>query len=352
VEKAPLLGQFLVDAIQEYAIFLVEPDGTIGSWNAGAERIKGYTAQEVLGRHLSLFYTAEDVAAGEPQRLLREAEAHGHVEAEGWRVRKNGTRFWAATVLTALRDDDGRLMGFAKVTRNRSEKKAWEDELARSNADLEVFAGVISHDLREPLQLITAFAEILRDRLEDDPDDRELADRIVRAGRRMREMLDGVRAWAHLGGRSGAIRDVDLAALTASVVDSLGPLLTERGIELELGELPTVSGDPAQLGQVLQNLIGNAAKFGATTVQITATGGDGDTVISVADDGPGIPPARADEIFDMFSRLDPEAGVPGSGIGLAIAARVLDRHGGRIWVEDRPGGGSVFRFSLPPAPAA
>jgi signal transduction histidine kinase len=117
-------------------------------------------------------------------------------------------------------------------------------------------------------------------------------------------------------------------------------------------DLPTVRGDGGQLGQVLQNLIGNAAKFGATRVEVSAAGENGAWVISVTDDGPGIPPEHAEEIFGMFSRLDPEAGVPGSGIGLAIAARVLERHGGRIWVEGRPGGGSVFRFSLPPEPAA
>ena len=343
----------LVDAVQEYAIFMLDPDGRVASWNRGAARIKGYTAAEVLGRPLSTFYTAEDVAAGEPQRLLRAAAEHGHAEAEGWRVRKDGSRFWAAVVLNALRDTDGDLVGFAKVTRDRSENKAYEDELARSNADLEVFAGVVSHDLREPLQLITAFAEILRERMtRTDPESRELVERIARAGLRMREMLDGVRAWSRVGAGAQDMDDVDLDALAAAVLGTLQPSLSERGVEVVCDDLPTVRGDGGQLGQVLQNLIGNAAKFGATRVEVSAARENGAWVISVTDDGPGIPPELADEIFGMFSRLDAESGVPGSGIGLAIATRVLERHGGRIWVEERPGGGSVFRFSLPPAPAA
>ena len=342
----------LVDAVREYAIFLLDPQGRIASWNRGAERIKGYTAEEVLGRPLSTFYTPQDVAAGEPERLMREAERHGDAQAEGWRVRKDGSRFWASVVLTALRDDDGRLVGFGKVTRDRTESKAYEDELARSNADLEVFAGVISHDLREPLQLITAFAEMLQERMAGaDAHSRELVDRMAAAGRRMREMLDGVRAWSRVGASAEAMSDVELGPLAATVVGSLRPALSERGVEVVLGDLPTVRGDAPQLGQVLQNLIGNAAKFGATRVDVSAQRDNGDWVISVADDGPGVPPEHAEEIFGMFSRLGTEPGVPGAGIGLAIAARVLERHGGRIWVEARRGGGSVFRFSLPPEPA-
>jgi PAS domain S-box-containing protein len=344
--------RLLVEAVEDYAIFMLDPDARIVSWNAGARRIKGYEADEVLGRPLSLFYTSEDVEAGEPQRLLDQARRQGHVAAEGWRVRKDGSRFWATATISALRGDDGNLLGYAKITRDRSASKAYEDELARSNADLEVFAGVISHDLREPLQLITAFAELLDERLADaDTDIRRLVERIGRAARRMREMLDGVRAWSRVGGPSArGMHDVDLTELTADVVDTLGPALAERGIEITVGTLPTVRGDGPQIGQVLQNLIANAAKF-ASRVEVSAERENGAWVISVADDGPGIPPNKGEEIFGMFTRLDRESSAGGSGIGLAVAARVVGRHGGRIWVERRPGGGSVFRFSLPPEPA-
>jgi PAS domain S-box-containing protein len=347
--------RLLVEAVEDYAIFMLEPDGAIASWNAGARRAKGYEAEEVLGRPFTIFYTPEDRAAGLAQRLLDEANEHGHASAEGWRVRKDGTRFWASVVLTALRDDDGELMGFGKVTRDISERKAYENELARSNADLEAFASIISHDLREPLQLVVAFAELLGDRLEDaDPEQRMMAERILRAGRRMREMLDDVREWSRVGGAGAGAgsQEVDLAAVAAAVADSIAITLAEHGVDLVVGDLPTVRGDEPQLGQVLQNLIGNAAKFGAKRVELSDEPRQGMWVISVADDGPGVPPDQAEEIFAMFARLHGSADVAGSGIGLAVCRKVVERHGGEIWVEPRVGGGSVFRFSLPRAPAA
>ena len=155
--------------------------------------------------------------------------------------------------------------------------------------------------------------------------------------------IDVTRDRSGLRGRAGA--------LAAAVVGTLQPTLAERGVAIVCGGLPTVRGDGPQLGQVLQNLIGNAAKFGATRIEVDAAQEGESWVVSVADDGPGVPPDRAEEIFGTFARLEADPGVPGSGIGLAIAARVLERHGGRIWVEGRPGGGSVFRFSLPPEPA-
>jgi PAS domain S-box-containing protein len=354
LREVELPFRLLIEAVEDYAIFMLEPDGTIASWNAGAQRAKGYSADEVVGRSFAIFYAPDDVAAGEPQRLLDEAAEHGHAVGEGWRVRKDGSRFWAAVVLTALRDDSGELVGFAKVTRDISERKATETELARSNADLDAFASVVSHDLREPLQFVVAFAEILGERLEDrDPELREMAERILRAGRRMREMLDGVRAWSQVGARGPAApQEVDLSRVAPAVVESLGMTLAEHGVQVVVGDLPVVQGDEAQLGQVFQNLIGNAAKFGAGQVEITAEQRDGAWVISVADNGPGVPPDQAEEIFTMFRRLEGSSVVPGSGVGLAVCRKVLERHGGEIWVEPRPGGGSVFAFSLPQAPAA
>jgi PAS domain S-box-containing protein len=352
LREVELPFRLLVEAVEDYAIFMLEPDGTIASWNVGSRRAKGYAAEDVLGRPFTIFYTPEDVAAGVPERLLCEAAENGHAVSEGWRVRRNGSRFWASVVLTALRDDDGELIGFGKVTRDVSGRKAYETELARSNADLDAFASVVSHDLREPLQFVVAFAELLGERL-DDPEQREMAERILRAGRRMREMLDGVRAWSRVGAHGASRpRDVDLAGLASSVVESLAVTLAEHGVGVVVGDLPTVRGDEAQLGQVFQNLIGNAAKFGATHLEITADQRDGAWVISVADDGPGVPPDQAEAIFTMFRRLQGSAVVPGSGVGLAVCRKVIERHDGEIWVEPRPGGGSVFSFSLPQAPAA
>jgi PAS domain S-box-containing protein len=347
--------RLLVDAVEDYAIFMLSPDGRVASWNAGAGRLKGYDAEEILGRHFSVFYTPEDREAGTPQYLLDRAARDGHVSAEGWRVRSDGSRFWARVVITAMRDAHGDLVGFGKVTRDRTERKAHEEEIARSNEELEAFVGVVSHDLREPLQVIAAFAELLTRRLaaSGDAESRTMAERIDRSATRMRQLVDGVRAYASVGGRELVMDTVDLGVMARDVLDGLSMRLDEAGVEVVVGPLPTLRGDATHLGQVLQNLVDNAAKFGATQVRISARRGPAEWVVEVADDGPGIPAREAGRVFEMFARLGEDAEASGSGIGLAICKKAVEAHGGRIWVRPNhgpPAGGSVFAFSLP-APA-
>ena len=219
------------------------------------------------------------------------------------------------------------------------------DELSRSNADLEQFAHVAAHDLQGPLRTLTGFSETLLDRRGqlDPADADELLRRIATGGRRMSEMLDGVLEYSRVAGPELVREEVDLGAVLAEVRESLAAELGERGTRIVAGSLPTVSGDRVQLRQLLQNLLSNASRFGKTVEVGAAREGDY-WELHVRDDGPGIPADDAERIFEMFERLD--ARDDGSGLGLALCRKIVERHGGRIWLADS-GSGADFRFSLP-----
>jgi PAS domain S-box-containing protein len=356
--------RLLVDRVQDYAIFRLTPDGHVATWNVGAERLKGYRADEILGRHFSCFYTDADVQAGKPERLLRTAEAEGRVEDEGWRVRKDGSRFWADVVITALRDEAGKLRGFAKIARDMTERRRAEEqlrrtaaELARSNADLEQFAYVASHDLQEPLRMVASYTQLLARRYAGrlDADADEFIGYAVGGAKRMQRLIDDLLTYARVGSAPYVPVPTDTGALVDQVVADLRLTLDEEGAVISRGPLPIVPGDPRQLGEVFQNLIGNALKYRGPEpprVELTAERQGAEWLFSVRDNGIGIDPAQADRIFLIFQRLHAQADYEGTGLGLAICKRVIERHGGRIWVESRPGAGATFRFTLPAAAAA
>jgi len=224
--------------------------------------------------------------------------------------------------------------------------------LKRSNEDLERFAYVASHDLQEPLRMVVSYMELLErrhgDRLEDEA--REFMAFAVDGARRMQRMISDLLAYSRVNTRGEAFGPVDLGVVVAEVVQELDAAAREAGATVEVGPLPTVSGDRSQLAMVLRNLIGNALKFhgeAAPEVRISATASDGWCTIAVADNGIGIAPDHQERAFIIFQRLNSQVRFPGSGIGLSIAKRVVERHGGRIWVESQPDSGSTFFFALP-----
>jgi light-regulated signal transduction histidine kinase (bacteriophytochrome) len=265
--------------------------------------------------------------------------------------RRDGSEFPVEISLSPLHTDAGVLVSAA--IRDVSERKRAEQDLRRTNAELERFAYVASHDLSEPLRVIAGFSELIARRYRGQLD--EEADRLIGfmiAGvERMQALIDDLLAYSRAGRAPLHAVDVDAAELVEDVLAELAVQIAEHGTIVEVGPLPTVCAEPIQLRQVFQNLVSNAVKF--TTgegprVSISASRGPSCWSFAVQDNGPGIDPRQVERIFEIFQRLHGRS-TPGTGIGLAIAKLVVERHGGVIDVEPAPGGGSVFRFTVPDA---
>lgn len=362
----------LVQEVEDYAIFGLDPAGRVVSWNAGAERIKGYHAEEILGESFSRFYPEEDVERGKPERNLRIAEEEGRFTDEGWRVRKDGSKFWADVVITALRGADGLLRGFAKVTRDATDRKRAQDEIRRLNEDLErrvvertaelkaaneeleSFAYSVSHDLKAPLRAINGFAAIVRNRYGDELNDevRHYLDNIVQAGERLDRLIDALLDYSRLG-REGVRREaVPLQEILAEILEGFSARIAQSDAAVVLPEdLPVVRGDPTLLTQIFWSLLDNALLYRRREVPLHVTvswQAEGDfSTVAVADNGIGIPPEHREMIFNLFQRLHEDDEYPGTGIGLARVKKSAELLGGRVWVEPTPGGGSTFRIRLP-----
>jgi PAS domain S-box-containing protein len=343
--------RLLVESIQDYAVFMIDPDGHVVTWNAGAERLKGYRADEIIGQHFACFYPVEDQAKA--NRLMKTAATDGRASDEGWRVRKDGSRFWADAALTAIRDRDGQLLGFAKVTRDRTELRQTAEELARTNAELETFSYSVSHDLRAPLRAMNGYAQAL---LEDhaaalDPEGRRLLAVVRDNAQRLGEMIDALLTFSRLGRQPLQSAPLDMTDLARSVVDELRHGAKDHAPEVHIDPLPAATGDRTLIRQVLANLLGNAFKFArgrpAPRIEIGARSAGGDVVYLVRDNGAGFDMHYADKLFQVFSRLHHQDEFEGTGIGLALAQRIIQRHGGRIWAEGVPNQGATFYFTLP-----
>ncbi|MCW2958988.1 MAG: domain S-box protein [Solirubrobacterales bacterium] len=349
----------LVSSVRDYAIFMLDATGHILTWNAGAEQLKGYRPDDVIGRHFSLFYTAEDRARDHPAFELETAVREGRYEEEGCRVRKDGSTFWASVTITAVPDDDGRLRGFAKVTRDLTERKRSEDalrdavtELRRANEDLERFASVAAHDMTDPLRTISGFAEMLL-RADRSPElAREFAQHIYDSSVRLTGMLRGLLTYARAGAASQDAERVDVADVVQQTLGDLTALTDERSARITV-DVPAgsqVQATADDLRNVLQNLVSNAIKFGdpeRPTVTVTAEpAGAGSLRIAVTDNGSGVAESDRERIFNAFERSATAIGSSGYGLGLAICLRLVERHGGQIGVENAREG-STFWFTLP-----
>jgi PAS domain S-box-containing protein len=471
----------LVDGVQDYAIFMLDPSGTVVSWNDGAERIKGYTAAEIIGQNFSCFYVQEDVDRGVPAEELRVAAAQGRTEVERLRVRKDGTRFLANLVFTAARDSSGALLGFSEISRDVSERKETEaryrglleaapdamivvnqggeivllnvqaekqfgyprdellgqkvtniipegfaerliadgtrsaadalaqqigtgielsarrkdgsafpieimlspleskegilvtaairdiserkkseddqlhtlGELKRSNDELEHFAYVASHDLQEPLRMVASYTELLakryKGRLDSDADD--FIAYAVDGSNRMQRLINDLLAYSRAGANPKPSRRISSEDALQTALTNLQATIVESSAVVSHDSLPLVTMDDTQLTQVFQNLIGNAIKYRGTEVprvHISAASTTGtEWVFSVRDNGLGIEPQYFEKIFVLFQRLHGRGEFAGTGIGLAICKKMLERLGGRIWVESEASNGSTFHFAVP-----
>jgi PAS domain S-box-containing protein len=370
VVAAERLYGLLVSSVRDYAIFALDAGGHIITWNAGAERIKGYTPDEIIGRHFSVFYPPEDVAAGKTVWELEVATREGRVEDEGWRVRKDGTRFWANVVITALRGEDGELVGFAKVTRDLTERRTAEQraiEDARRVAEAEAanrakteFLTTMSHELRTPLNAIGGYAELLALGIGGPltVDQKDYIDRIRRSQQHLLAIVTDLLNFGRIEGGELTydIEPIQLSAIIDAVFPMIEPQATARDVRLERGSCPVdalVLADKAKVEQILLNLLTNAVKFTAAGGRIAVSCGvsNGQATLVVLDTGVGIPADKLEAIFEPFVQLGRTLTSlqEGAGLGLAISRDLARAMGGDITVESAPGEGSVFTVRLPRA---
>ncbi|MEO9322536.1 PAS domain-containing sensor histidine kinase [Nocardioides sp. C4-1] len=331
----------LVEQVVDYAIIGLDRAGEVVSWNAGAERLKEYPTAEALGQHFSIFYTADDRADGLPQRLLQRALDDGHVEHTGWRVRRGGTQFWGNVVITALRDDDGRVTGFAKVIRDLTAQKRFEE--AR-----ESFFHAFAHDFRAPVAAIAGFAEVFHDA---DPElAADLVDRIGTNARRLVDMTNDLVEHSRLAARSTAAPTrLRLHDVVDGVARGLGDGAAGR-IDVAVGDV-VLHADRSALERVLVNLLSNALKYSAaeTTVGVAAAVLRDRVMLVVADRGRGIDALDLPHIFDEFQRGRLSEDDGGHGIGLASVRRLVEAMEGTVSISSRVGVGTTVTVDLPVA---
>jgi PAS domain S-box-containing protein len=341
------------------AVFTLDPNGCVASWNTGAQEIEGYSHEEILGKHFSVFYPPDDRAHGKPERDLVIAARDGRFADEGMRIRKDGSQFRASIVLSAVRDRADRLRAFVKVVRDLTDHLAAQERglsdaeaLMAANTELEAFTYSVSHDLRAPIRQIEGFAQILSEHLGEnlDPQAEQYLRRIQGGARQMGRLVDDLLYLAQLGRQRAKLRRVSLDDLVAPVVANLRANIGDREIEWRVGPLPALVCDPGLMQVVFTNLLSNAVKYtgprAKAVIEIGHTVIDGRTVIYVRDNGIGFDMKYADKLFGVFQRLHSAEDFEGAGVGLATVQRIISKHRGTVWAEAAPDSGTTFFFSL------
>lgn len=352
----------MVEEIEDYAILLLDESGRVMNWNRGAEKIKGYKEAEIIGRNFRIFYRPEDQQQQLPEKLIQQARTTGKAIHEGWRVRKDGTRFWGSIVLTALHDDAGNIIGFSKVTRDLTERKEAEDkmkqyakELEAQNRDLQQFAYAAAHDMKEPLRKVQFYTSTLLSNIGCTLPSKEKAylERTVDAAHRMQGLIEDLLTYTRISGEVPALENVPLDELLQEVICQYQEKIQELDAVIDSTPLPAIPGISFQLRQLLDNLIGNALKYHHTERQphiiIRYVFGQGTHHIMIQDNGIGFDPQNCEKIFEMFERLHGRESYPGTGIGLALCQRIVQNHHGSIRAEGTPGEGATFTITLPAA---
>jgi PAS domain S-box-containing protein len=352
--------RLILSNVKDYAMFMLDTTGVVVTWNDGAEKMKGFVADEIIGQNFSRFYTAEDMRDEKPAFGLEQAAKHQRYEVEGWRVRKDGSRFFADVVITALHDQTGRLRGFGKITRDITERKKADErmtktvaELKRSNDELQQFAYVASHDLQEPLRMVASYTQLLAKRYQGrlDSDADEFIAFAVDGCSRMRGLIQDLLTYSRAGARGKSLVETSAEDTLQEALVNLSATIEQSGAVVTHDSLPVILADGNQLVQVFQNLVGNAIKYRGTEVpriHVSASkNGSPEWIFSVRDNGLGIDPKYFERVFVLFQRLHLQTEFEGTGIGLAVCKKIVERLGGRIWVESQLGQGSTFYFALP-----
>jgi PAS domain S-box-containing protein len=357
--------RLLVDAVKDYAIFMLDPKGHVVTWNEGAKRIKGYEASEIIGQHFSRFYDEPQKSDGTCDRELEIAVRDRRFEDEGWRVRKDGSRFWANVVITPLRDRNDQLVGFTKVTRDLTDRRRLQDEQLRAAKAEEAvrvrdeFLSLVSHELKTPLTILQMQLDTLPGSL-GDPSDQKVAIKLGRAAEssgRLARLIDSLMDVAAMAtGRFVLnVQRFDLGESLRRVVDYLAPAATRARCEVSLHTEGDLIGqwDQLRLEQAVINLISNALKYGfGKPIQLRLRRQGEEVWLDVRDHGPGIPAADLDRIFGRFERTSSSLNSGGLGLGLYFIHEIAAAHGGSITVQNIPGEGACFQLRLPVRPPA
>jgi PAS domain S-box-containing protein len=362
------LHRLLISSVRDYGIFVLDPSGHVATWNDGAERIKGYSADEIIGRHFSAFYPEDDLAVGKPDWELQEATRVGRFEDEGWRVRKDGSLFWANVIITALWDDDGELVGFAKVTRDLTERRAAEVrqlEDARRVAEAEAanraklqFLTALSHELRTPLNAIGGYVDLLSLGVHGPMTEaqQQALERIRLSQQHLLGLITDLLNFSRIeaGRVSYELGPVRLAAAAATVRPMVEPQAAARQITIDwqvADERVVALADGPKVEQIVLNLLTNAVKYtepgGRVWVRHFAV--EGGVALEVADTGIGIPADQVEAIFEPFTQLGRSLTSPheGTGLGLSISRDMARAMDGDLTVRSTEGQGSVFTLRLP-----
>lgn len=336
-----------------YAMFMVNDEGVILTWNSGVEKILGYTEDEWVGQHASIIFTPADKCREVCDSEMALALEAGTATDIRWHRRKDGTELFAHGFMTAVRDESGRFIGFSKILSDETAHKKIQDALTESNSALEQFSYVVSHDLQEPLRTTSAYAQLLNlrygEKLDEDAD--QFLKFIVDAAKRMAGLIQDLLAFARVTADEERICSVALDEDLETALTYLHQAVDESGATITHDPLPTLAVDRGQMVRLFQNLVGNALKYRSAgrppLVHVRAEERESEWVISVKDNGIGFEPAHAASIFTPFRRLHSQDEYPGSGVGLAICRKIVEGHGGQIWAESKPGEGSTFSFTLP-----
>ena len=367
------LYQLLVKSIEDYAIFMLDTSGHVVSWNKGAQSLKGYTHDEIVGQHFSIFYTAEDIAIDKPLYELKKAVRKGRVEDEFWRVRKDGTQFWANVVITALFDESGNHVGFAKITRDLTQRKRHEDALQEANdlltmqrQELEAlnsakdeFIAIASHQLRTPATGVKQLLGLLIEGYVGDMSERqaEFLQRAYDTNTRQIDLVNDLLRVAQIDAGKVVLRKKPtmINELLLEIGDEISAALEDRDQTLHFHVNKThrlhVAIDTLRIRMALENLIDNASKYTPRggAIDVTTVVRDASVEIAVHDTGVGIPAEGIDKLFTKFSRIPNElsSSVNGSGLGLYWVKKIIELHDGTIDVASVLHEGSTFTVSLP-----
>ena len=384
LRRSEEMFRLLIASVQDYAIYMLDSQGNITTWNHGAERIKGYSPEEIIGKHFSVFYTPEDIAAGKPQHNLDVAKAQGRLEEEALRVRKDGSRFWANVVISAVHDEKGELRGFAKVTRDISARREaeetrrayYEQREARLRAEEEKhraensyraaqeanrakdeFLMTLSHELRTPMTAILGWARMLPVMNPSDPMFPEAIRSIGRSANLQAKLIDDVLDVSRIvsGKLRLGVENIDVAPILQSAVEAVRPSANAKQITLVTSISPDVGAatlDPTRLQQIVWNLLSNAVKFTPKggRVELGGSRTSSHVQISVIDTGEGIEPSFLPYVFEPFRQAETASTRThgGLGLGLSIVRYLAEAHGGKVMAESTGRGkGARFTVTLP-----